>query len=779
MNLSELASRPFYTGYRSTFTFRLAEGETAGGVVEDFVRQWIERLSPGSAVVSAWDGYSELDLPGGIFAQEGHSPGASAELAGRAFRLYLPEQVAVADAGERGGVGVPGPTRRRDEGVGQRYHRTTIYVFPAQLRDRPAASVLIQGATDDDSILEAIDEFEVPSVVTAMLSERSCFDGTTRLTASSHLLHRKSVKQAIDAVMDPERTVSVIIASSPGPEADQGFVEVTDSLTRRAAGTATTFVLAASAVETFNSRLPADLQVPRGDVRTFLPHVDLQDPIPGARHRYVGPDTLARALDDDRHVTGFLPTLHARLPRRQMLEQPLAPELLALRSQVDRQARRGRIASLVRSRLTNRQNESAERGLGPEGSASFDNALLSDAVGHTSAPPKAQISTELEALLSKSADISSSLSPGAGTTQRIHTEPRGQRKASQESKSREKVQPVDTGAQPNNDPGTHLTDDPSEEVPADLGATEATVAVLPPSQRPELSTEATGIARVISFLRRWLYPNGHEDVREDTLDDKIMQVDTVLVEHDEEREAALELVEEAQAELDQLSHQLTTAAKELADARADAALAQEEANEHSSKLAFYRKQLIAARQFEALGSELAADDQWQAPGDLHEIASLLSDNPRGEGVREYVTFTGDLASLDAVAQRDTHGHYAAATWSFVHALYDYARARKAGANLNVDLYLRNDEVAGHKVSVHRHALHESDTVRNREDLRRLREFPVPASVDRSGSRFMEAHFRVGSGDGFAPRMYYLDNTGEDGRVYIGYIGRHPKNSLTN
>lgn len=752
MNLGELASRPFYTGYRSAFAFRLAEDETPGQVVAGFMRAWASRLAPDDHAAASWDGYSELDLRGEIFAQEAHSPSAR-DNSGHVFRVYLPESVAMADSREQRDVGVPGPTRARDQGSDQRYHRTTVYAFPSELHGRTATSVLIQGATDDDSILEAIDEYEVPSLVPAILSERTCFEGDTRLTAVPTLLHRKTVKQAIDAIFDAQRDASVIVGSSPAAQEDESFVQVVQSLTRRAVGTAAIFVVGGAAVNVLNTRLPESLQVPAGDVRTFLPHIEDRGPIPGTRHRYVGPQALARSLNQDLEVTGILPTLHSRLPRRQMLSQPLSPDLMELRAQVDRKARKGRFSALVRGRLSQHQRESAERGLGPQGSASFDVELVSGAEQSAANALTPEPTDALDRWLRPDAP-----DEAAGPPKRPSPP----------------ANPTSSA-----DPTDSPSEEPQEDAQKETSAAPRSSTHRSPVDRPPLDRHSTGVQRVVSFLKRWLYPHGHEDVHEGTVDEKILQVDEVLVTGEEEKEAALELVEEAQEELDLLNEQLSLAAQALADAQADAALAQEEANEHSSKLAFYRKQLISARQFEALDADSIVSDEWETPGDLHEIAAVLQDDPRGAAIREFVVFTGNVAALDAVAQRDTHGQYAAATWSFVHALHDFARLRGDGASINMDMYLRNDELDGHKVSAHRHTLHESDTVHNREDLRRLREFPVPTSVDASGKAFMEAHFRVGSGDGFSPRMYYLDNTGEDGKVYIGYIGRHPKNSMTN
>ncbi|WRS29406.1 hypothetical protein U6G28_07685 [Actinomycetaceae bacterium MB13-C1-2] len=783
MKLTQVADRPFYTGYRSNFVFRLADDESAGDVVDAYVRQWLERVSPGCGVEDRGEDYTEIQLSEGIFAQQARSSGFGGKAEGRVFRVYLPQSLAVDDSLDVGGPATPDPSLVADGGAPERYHRTTIYAFPTQYRGRPGANILIQGATDDESILEAIDRFEVPSIVRVMLDERSCYNGYTRLTTQPVIVHRKTVKHLIDAVLDPDRTASVVAAASPRTSSDEEFAHVIGSLMRRSIGTATGFVLAETVVPKFNRQLPSHLQVPRGDVRTYLPHVDIDDPVSGARHRYTGPNTLARSLDAQQQVQGILPILHSRLPRRQMLERPLAPELLSLRAQIDRQARHGRIASLVRSHLPRPHEESAERGLGPEGQASFDEVLLSQSSQISEDSPTTESTEKLEKSLAgeRATRGMSAAEPDIARIQSATDEPaydsagKVLSSGGLDSASDAPRQIEHLGDRPDK-PAESTSDQKDTSTPSGpVSSRRITSAV----DRPELDESAKGLSRVASFLRRWLYPHGHEDVSEDTVDRKITEADLVLVARDDERAAALEMVDEAQEELDHFSAQLTTAMSELADAHADAALAQEEANEYSAKLTFYRKQLMEARQFEALAAQLPEADEWNTPGDLHEIAAILTNAPEGETIREHVVFTGDIAALDAVAQRDSHGQYAAATWSFVRALYDFAQLKASGVNIDFDMYLRNNELDGHKVSVRRHARHETEMIRTRDDLRQLREFPVPLEVDPGGKVFMESHFRVGSGDGFSPRMYYLDNADRDGRIYIGYIGRHPKGFLTN
>lgn len=70
------------------------------------------------------------------------------------------------------------------------------------------------------------------------------------------------------------------------------------------------------------------------------------------------------------------------------------------------------------------------------------------------------------------------------------------------------------------------------------------------------------------------------------------------------------------------------------------------------------------------------------------------------------------------------------------------------------------------------AMRESESVMKNPDLRRFRELPVSAQVDRSGSVLMEAHLKIANGS-LAPRVYFYDDTrGSTGKVHVGFIGPH-------
>jgi hypothetical protein len=117
------------------------------------------------------------------------------------------------------------------------------------------------------------------------------------------------------------------------------------------------------------------------------------------------------------------------------------------------------------------------------------------------------------------------------------------------------------------------------------------------------------------------------------------------------------------------------------------------------------------------------------------------------------------------------------TWAVLRRLEDYARAKAAGASgveySNFKLFATAFPVrfvTGTTVT-----LNESATVRQDPKMARARTFNTPI-----GDVFMEEHAAIGSGRPPAPRLHYKDDTnGTTGRIYVGYVGPHLENTLTN
>ncbi|MBZ5739845.1 hypothetical protein [Nocardioides mangrovi] len=157
-------------------------------------------------------------------------------------------------------------------------------------------------------------------------------------------------------------------------------------------------------------------------------------------------------------------------------------------------------------------------------------------------------------------------------------------------------------------------------------------------------------------------------------------------------------------------------------------------------------------------------------------AELLDRLPELENAG--VVFTGDENELLALDSVDTVGKIASVAWQALLALADYVRARNDGkCGTNVRQYLRETPNGYQSMPKKKYA--EGETSVTMQQWGDLRDFPVPVTVDPSGSARMEAHFKLGHLGMVSPRMYYLDDYSGSGRVYVGYIGAHLKNTMTN
>ncbi|WP_242906946.1 hypothetical protein [Actinomadura terrae] len=112
---------------------------------------------------------------------------------------------------------------------------------------------------------------------------------------------------------------------------------------------------------------------------------------------------------------------------------------------------------------------------------------------------------------------------------------------------------------------------------------------------------------------------------------------------------------------------------------------------------------------------------------------------------------------------------------------DYAEASAAG-RVTGDFanWCKRPEPGAHAISAGKIGPDESETVRNNPKMRRERLLPVPPEVDPDRTAYMWAHVRLGGGAGMsAPRMHYLDDVKNTGKIYIGYLGSRLTIKSTN
>jgi hypothetical protein len=221
---------------------------------------------------------------------------------------------------------------------------------------------------------------------------------------------------------------------------------------------------------------------------------------------------------------------------------------------------------------------------------------------------------------------------------------------------------------------------------------------------------------------------------------------------------------------ERLESALRESKSQLDDLSLDLAVAEERLREQDREVIVLRRRLVEHGKPD-LTYVVPDSEVWSPPDEIMSLLDRISSGGDTHLAFSRVVFTGDVDTALEVQARDQASRYAHALWDYIHVLHDYAEASAEGRIAGgVHLYLKSDNISGHKCHPYRHAPGESDTTLNGWGKERIR--PVPVEVDPSGEVLMAAHFKPTWRDTFAPRMHYYDDTNNTGKVYIGYIGRH-------
>ena len=162
-------------------------------------------------------------------------------------------------------------------------------------------------------------------------------DGLAVLEASATVLGADDLAYLLAVLRDPDRRGIVFVAGTPADYPLAAWRDHVDSLLKKSVGLATTYVLDADATRELNDHLPDSHVVGGAHIRTFLPGVDLSDPLDGRRHRFLSPRTIVEK--DAQHLRSVL----GNQAVRELLEGPLPREAV----RVDRLLRRDFDEALV------------------------------------------------------------------------------------------------------------------------------------------------------------------------------------------------------------------------------------------------------------------------------------------------------------------------------------------------------------------------------------------------------------------------------------------------
>ncbi|ODR08036.1 hypothetical protein BHQ15_09760 [Mycolicibacillus koreensis] len=289
--------------------------------------------------------------------------------------------------------------------------------------------------------------------------------------------------------------------------------------------------------------------------------------------------------------------------------------------------------------------------------------------------------------------------------------------------------------------------------------------IRPALNRSRESASSLVPSLVRQFVRRWLGPD------KAPTDATFQELDELLERKTAEAEQWEDEWNKVAEDNDRLTDRLRDAEAQRDDLSIDITDAEDKLRQREREVTVLRQRLIEYGQPNLTYVE-PDSESWNPPDDVMSLLDRITDSGAdNHPVFDRVVFTGDVDKAREVDVREKSPRYAHAFWDFIRVLYDYAEGCAAGhITCGVHLYLKSDQIAGHKCHPDRHSATESESTLNRWGKERV--FPVPVAVDPSGKVQMAAHFKPTWRNAFAPRMHYYDDTNGTGKVYIGYIGRH-------
>ncbi|MCP9985993.1 hypothetical protein LUX01_04000 [Streptomyces sudanensis] len=185
---------------------------------------------------------------------------------------------------------------------------------------------------------------------------------------------------------------------------------------------------------------------------------------------------------------------------------------------------------------------------------------------------------------------------------------------------------------------------------------------------------------------------------------------------------------------------------------------------------FLREKLQEAGQFTVAHTPAVAADIVY-PTSFSELLERLVELPG-------IAFTGNRKTTRSLDSQSVD-NWLYVAWDGLLALDQFARASADGTVSGDFLsWCKSDASSAFPFPTAKIAMRESDTVARQAKLRNERMLPVPKAVHHTGRVFMQAHLKIGGGNTISPRLHFYDDTPRSGKVYVGHLGPHLRNTLT-
>lgn len=564
---------------------------------------------------------------------------------------------------------------------------------------------------------------KVPRLVRNLLPLVDAWDGTARLEEQSKIVRPEDIPDLIDVLCDPLRRGVIFVAGTTAAQPWESWRKLVDAVARDTIGLAATYLLDPSATVELETAVGHQYATPGGTIRTYLPEVDPASALDSRRHRILGAERLASS--DVRDVRRLL----ADVARRRALGAALPRDVIKVDRLLDRLQTTELVSTWQVPGSLHAASSSASVAVAPTDVDVTPVPKVTAAPDTvTKVPP---VATPAEAPHSDRGDATTA--PDAGDLAA----------AELSDVAAEVVLPLD--------PEAVNTTGPAYELPAtpqtDVRSVETHLAL------------AAGTRRIF----------GLDEPTPDLVDQLVTLAEQSLASRDTGKSVQRRL-EALQTRLEITEDRERGFADQADEAEQNFALSQYENNALADKVLFLQRALAQLDQAETAWSDVPEHERIHHPDSFEQLldtASMLGD----------VVLTG---ARDATIELDSHdflGTLAGKAWDLLLALQDYADTKKDGrCTGSLHEYLHNTPPGCRSYSANQYASAESDTVRQKANWHDERVFPVPESIDPNRRVFMESHFRLGAKKSVSPRVYVFDATRKDGKVYVGYIGRHLENT---
>ncbi|MEU8692394.1 hypothetical protein [Streptomyces sp. NPDC048665] len=185
---------------------------------------------------------------------------------------------------------------------------------------------------------------------------------------------------------------------------------------------------------------------------------------------------------------------------------------------------------------------------------------------------------------------------------------------------------------------------------------------------------------------------------------------------------------------------------------------------------FLREQLQSMGEFAASYAQAEAPAV-SYPTTFAELLDRLDELP-------FLSFTGNAKTTRALDSQSVD-NWLNVAWDGLMALNHFAEASADGtASGDFLSWCKSEASSTFPFPAAKVAMRESDTVAKNGKLRGERMLPVPKEVDENGQVFMQAHLKIGGGNTIAPRLHFYEDGPRSGKLYVGYLGPHLRNTLT-